>query len=60
MCPENESQQHLLECKHLLDKTNISSVVKSVKYDDILAHWKAKAVMVFKELLRTREDLMKT
>ena len=34
-CPEAESQQHILECKPLVDKSNVRSVINSVNYSDI-------------------------
>jgi hypothetical protein len=34
-CQETESQQHILVCKPLLEKSNLSAMTKSIHYNDI-------------------------
>ena len=59
-CQENETQQHILTCKPILEKSNASEVAKSIEYSDIFGNEKRQklAVLVYKELLRTRDELL--
>ena len=61
-CEENETQQHILTCKPILEKSNASEVAKSVAYGDIFGNETRQklSVLVFKELLRTRDELLNT
>ena len=60
-CPENETQIHLTKCKPILDKTNLNSVAETIKIDDLFGSPTRQkvAVLVFKELLETRDVLLK-
>ena len=59
-CHENETQQHILTCKPILEKSNASEVAKSIAYCDIFGTEKRQklAVLVYKELLRMRDELL--
>ena len=59
-CLETESQQHLLECKPLVEKSNLKSVIGSMQYSDIFGPEKRQkiAVLVYSELLKVREEIL--
>ena len=59
-CLETESQQHLLECKPLVNKSNMKSVIDSMQYSDIFGPEKRQkiAVLVYSELLKIREEIL--
>ena len=59
-CHENETQQHILTCKPILEKSNASEIAKSIEYCDIFGSEKRQkvAVLVYTELLRTRDELL--
>ena len=59
-CSENKTQQHILSCKAILEKSALSEVAKSIQYSDIFGNKKRQQVviLVYSELLRTREELL--
>ena len=45
-CLETESQQHLLECKPLVEKSNLKSLIGSMQYSDIFGPVKRQIITV--------------
>ena len=54
---EEETANHLLECKAVLDDTNIGEAARKVNNDDIFKDIikQVKAVKVWKEILKMKE-----
>jgi predicted XRE-type DNA-binding protein len=59
-CLERETQQHILECKPLVEKSNLRTVLQSMQYSDIFGSEKRQkiAILVFAELLKIRDELL--
>ena len=57
-CNTSESQEHLLVCKPLIERSNCGPLLNRVKYDDIFGKLESQkmSVLIFTELLRVKEE----
>ena len=61
-CNEEETQQHLLDCKNILDRLNNKYILSECEYSDLFGNIKEQVQItkIFSEILQIRKEIEET